>query len=308
MRKIGLAMLSLLWISMAFAQIDTMMVISSDGLNLRSLPNKHGKIIDKLPFGSKVQLIDDKLEAYDSISIETHLQNIGPHLHGSWVKVKYGNKVGYVLDIFLFWEPNKSVQKDMILLFPGSRSCHSSNIVNPTDWVWTGYFKSHDSKLIAKTVEINYYREGYPEMLLINASITKDLLFITGTKPGKVLPKKPLKIIADNLELMYEDHPKYPDAVTLEKCGLQYIVHRKVYQDKESGLFILKDGKRIPMTSNSTDLNVPTVVEFVGDLDGDTKLDYIIQFGDKSSETRLYLSSQKNFEKPVAVFYGGYCC
>ena len=52
-------------------------------------------------------------------------------------------------------------------------------------------------------------------------------------------------------------------------------------------------------------------VIWMGDLDGDQQKDYIIEFGQKSSQVVLFLSSQARkgeFVRPVAVFLRGYCC
>lgn len=85
----------------SFAQhsFGTYYVAAKTGLSMRETPEAGGKVVDKIPYGTKVTTLDDGNE-WKSISTEG--------LTGYWKKVKYNNKTGYIADIYLFpWAPPK---------------------------------------------------------------------------------------------------------------------------------------------------------------------------------------------------------
>jgi hypothetical protein len=99
MRKLFL--LSLLFISFGIAaqQAGTMYVAAKSGLSIREKPDAAAKVLDKIPYGTKITLIQDTAEL-KSITTEG--------IVGYWQKVKYNNKTGYILDSYLFpWSPPK---------------------------------------------------------------------------------------------------------------------------------------------------------------------------------------------------------
>lgn len=84
-----------------FAQhsFGTYYVAAKTGLSMRETPEAGAKVVDKIPYGTKVTTLDDGKE-WKSISTEG--------LMGYWKKVKYNNKTGYIVDSYLFpWAPPK---------------------------------------------------------------------------------------------------------------------------------------------------------------------------------------------------------
>mgnify|MGYP003593132122 CR=1 FL=1 len=74
-------------------------VAARTGLSMRETPDAKGKVIEKIPYGTKVTLLP-ATEELKSIVTEGML--------GFWQKVKYNNKTGYILDSYLLpWAPPK---------------------------------------------------------------------------------------------------------------------------------------------------------------------------------------------------------
>jgi hypothetical protein len=77
----------------------TMYVAAKSGLSIREKADPTSKVLDKIPYGTKITLIE---EDGDWVDIVTE------GLTGYWKKVKYNNKTGYIVDSYLFpWPPPK---------------------------------------------------------------------------------------------------------------------------------------------------------------------------------------------------------
>jgi hypothetical protein len=94
--------LALLFVSFsAAAQLmgGTMYVAAKTGLSIREKPEAGAKVLDKIPYGTKITVLEYG-EEKKSITTEGML--------GYWQKVKYNNKTGYIIDSYLFpWAPPK---------------------------------------------------------------------------------------------------------------------------------------------------------------------------------------------------------
>jgi len=81
------------------SQNDPLYVAAKTGLSIREKPDPASKVLDKIPYGTKVNLIDED-GGWTTIITE--------ELTGYWRKVKYNNKTGYIVDSYLFpWPPPK---------------------------------------------------------------------------------------------------------------------------------------------------------------------------------------------------------
>jgi len=76
-----------------------MYVAAKTGLSIREKPEANAAVLDKIPYGTKITLLEFG-EEKKSIVTEGML--------GYWQKVKYNNKTGYIVDTYLFpWAPPK---------------------------------------------------------------------------------------------------------------------------------------------------------------------------------------------------------
>lgn len=95
-------------VTAAHAQIfpGTYYVAAKSGLSIREKPDATSKVLDKIPYGTKITTIDEDA-AWKEIITE--------NLTGYWKKVKYNNKTGYIVDSYLLpWSPPKlATIKDM---------------------------------------------------------------------------------------------------------------------------------------------------------------------------------------------------
>lgn len=77
----------------------TMYVAAKTGLSIREKPDAGAKVLDKIPYGTKITVLELG-EERKGITTEGML--------GYWQKVKYNNKTGYIIDSYLFpWAPPK---------------------------------------------------------------------------------------------------------------------------------------------------------------------------------------------------------
>ena len=99
MKKIFLPLLLVLSFAATAQHSGSMYVAAKTGLSIREKPDAGAKVLDKIPYGTKITLIQSE-EEMKSIVTEGVL--------GYWQKVKYNNKTGYIIDSYLFpWAPPK---------------------------------------------------------------------------------------------------------------------------------------------------------------------------------------------------------
>lgn len=99
MRKIFLFPLLILSLGVMAQQSGSLYVAAKTGLSVREKPDAGAKVLDKIPYGTKITLIraDEELKSI-----------ITEGISGYWQKVKYNNKTGYIVDSYLFpWPPPK---------------------------------------------------------------------------------------------------------------------------------------------------------------------------------------------------------
>jgi len=92
MKKLFLAVI-LFYSLPSYAQNNNLYVAIKSGLNLRESPSVEARVLEKIPYNTKVTYLDSN---DDLISIKTE------GLIGYWRKVTYNNKTGYVVDSYLF--------------------------------------------------------------------------------------------------------------------------------------------------------------------------------------------------------------
>lgn len=101
--KYFFAAIALLYTSLAFAienyqANETLNVLTISGIKLRDKPG--GAVLQSVPYAAKVVALEAK-----NNNFPTHVEGIS----GSWVKVKFNDKIGYVFDGFLSRLPAPSL-------------------------------------------------------------------------------------------------------------------------------------------------------------------------------------------------------
>lgn len=75
------------------AQESSMYVAAKAGLSIREKPDVNAKVLDKIPYATKIELKESDEETRKIIT---------EGLTGYWKKVTYNNKTGYIVDAYLF--------------------------------------------------------------------------------------------------------------------------------------------------------------------------------------------------------------
>ena len=283
------------------------MVIAVPGLNMRSQPSVTGEIVTVIPFGEMVDMYDGPSHGEDTIGFhELYLygsdqQNIYPVI-GEWVKVRYKDYEGFVFNPYLYaaWALNRvkypgQMNQDYFLLFPRMH-CFYNFWYHPEAY-WYGVYEK-GGNVFLKKIKISFFQAFYNDFsgLGICADHNKGLLFIIGSKK-KIEEKKLFKKHTEKRWTNNFDEFANFEIDTLER-GIKLIL---TAGDKKQNL--------TPKTRNG--YMYPSYLLWEGDIDGDDENDYVIHYGEKSSQTILYLSSESGeneIVKPVAVFFSGYCC
>jgi hypothetical protein len=220
---------------------------------------------------------------------------------------------GYVLDIYLFWKPNRKnrfgeeYSSDFILLYPGC-GCSVGNLHNPKGWKWFGYFEIGEGKYKIEEIDISYYGTRiYTCDLIISASKNENLSFIIGSKNERLSKEEVVR--GKNLLLHSYSADKPVKKSDLANASVELIKNKDTKIWKPDELYLVNGKKR--QLLNKPEYDYPVEINFVGDLDGDLKDDYIIHFGDKGGIILLYLTTKAkptNLIEPVAMFFASWCC
>jgi uncharacterized protein YgiM (DUF1202 family) len=174
-------------------------VIAVNGLNIREKPTKNAKIIGKIPFGKRIKHLTkysfevDTITDYFNVSDYPYGRNQVYKFTGKWAKIEYEDKIGYVLDAYLFYAKDVSKaysfdKKEYALLYSYS-ACYT-NMYSPSKFIWYGLFKHDEKKYSLKRVDINYFSKDN------EISGGKDIGVSTGNDKGLMLiigSKKTLK-------------------------------------------------------------------------------------------------------------------
>lgn len=75
---------------------DVMYVAAKTGLSMREKPEAGAKVMEKIPYGSKVNFVNTD---------EEWVPIVTEGMNGYWRRVKFNNKTGYVVDSYLFNSP-----------------------------------------------------------------------------------------------------------------------------------------------------------------------------------------------------------
>lgn len=95
MKKIIVTLVIILFYSSAFSQF-TYYAAAKAGLSMREQPNTSAKVLEKIAYGEKLITVADE-GAQMAISTEG--------FNGYWWKVKYNNKTGYIVNIYVLPMP-----------------------------------------------------------------------------------------------------------------------------------------------------------------------------------------------------------
>jgi hypothetical protein len=293
-------------------------VIAVGGLNIRAKPDKMSKVLGKIPFGGNVKYLSKYAFATDTIrdypQLYSQYKGAGDFLFtGRWAKIKYKNIVGYVLDTYLYYDDQvdealKMDSGNYAVLYPYT-ACYT-NMYTPTEFHWYGMYKNKKSTFFFKKVKINYFSKENDAFggkdFGVSAGNDQGLMVIVGSK-------KPMKEGPRNAVDINEMRLENPNIEAQMKIyGIEKVYPQKNKPDLYE--YVIKANN----TSQQLALLIPnrkgypfTAIQFIGDIDGDGKLDYILENEGEMGHKVLFLTSEKkgtDIVAPVAVCYTYYCC
>lgn len=300
----------------------TYKVIAISGLKLRSKPSVRSEIIKKIPFGKNVRLVHKDDYGYEVLDSIITKSNSKYYAQGFWVRITDGHHEGFLNTAYLYpvYGPHfmdekleKGANQDYVLLVPGS-NCRGNIITHYHDLKWYGIYKTEIGNDI-KPISFQYLRaDGQMVDMSIVVNEDKDLKYIIGTKAD---------LVEGYLEVGLENRNFY------DREAGRDTIERIIYEDdyclvKEKGqcnkreyqgnfetrchpLFSVyaKSKEQLQQISD-----VP-MIDWVGDIDRDGRMDYIVTRGEVNSMTILFLSSERvgnELVRPVGIYYAGYCC
>lgn len=297
---------------------DLNKVIAVNGLNIREKPNKNSKILGKIPFGEKIKYESNKLFGRDSIKEYKDLFKYDNNneedfvFESKWVKIRYKSIVGYILESYLYFDIkynndfDNEYTNDYALLYP-SISCNP-NLKNPFDYNWYGFYKNSDNTYSLKKIKINFFSNYDNGMEVQNFGIcaenNKGLKLIIGSK------KTMIEGFREYIDLTYNSENILDNKKNQIIKNLGFEFNKK--NSLEIEIYLNKDGKKQLLHNKSQNRNLLfEIIEFVGDVDGDGQLDYILGKYGETGQSTLFLSSEaknNNIVEPVADFKFSYCC
>jgi len=267
--------------------IDYRTVIATSGLNMRSAPSLKASVVKLIGYGRIVE-VEEALTKKDTIR-----KGQDSELIGTWLRVKYGNRKGYMFNRYLanisrHSFPTELIDKDYVLLLEGV-SCQP-NFQYRKNFNYTGVYKTISGNYRAKKVNVTYSSNQDPqnECYQVVTDEQEKLLFIVGSR------NEPITV--------HEGHFSYYQNLDEQKGK----VVRQVYYDMQTG-FVEYCYDNISSDLSDASQSVRSIV-WRGDLNTDGIDDFIIQYGAEQGKIVLHLSSTKHdgqLHKAVAEYYVG---
>lgn len=286
-----------------FTTVDTShnVVISTNGLNMRSQPDLRSKKLIAVPFGEKVEIIDTVYYGRDTLGEHAfyyggsdEISNIP--IVGYWVKVSYGGKKGYMFNSFLGpgWTLKDYPREtsDHTIVLPEMQECNNVVDYNPL-WHWYGLY-NEKGKPSLKKVDLSFFITYFDNVawLFTSTDDNKNLKLVIGSKmPMNVgaLQGAMYTYSEDNNSFFnWSEAGRFINDGLLKENNIRM---RESFEEgtwMETELVLNRLGKEQILNGNE---EFPAGILCRADLDGDRKDDYLLYFGEFYSELKLFLSS-----------------
>lgn len=301
--------------------MDQLRVIATTGLSVRQHPRASAKRLGVVPFGKTVRALSSKGYGVDTVGYQTFTEmgeerprDCQVPISGQWVRVRYGKLQGYVFGAYLVESLNwrervQDLNQEVVLMVPGG-DC-SVEVRYAPNWYWYGLYQT-PTGYAAQQVRPTFTNNWQTNTLTISTQNNKGLLYIIGSRRALALPSAiHNKAKAGEGEfwkasLQQNTIPVYAHQLSVKPCSTPCpqgpLLH---VWDEET------DQSLQVLNPPALRLQEPNQLHWCGDLDGDGKDDYIIEYASETGAEVLYLSSfaeKGQHLKAVAAFYWGFCC
>lgn len=305
-------------------KVTQLTVISTTGLNLRSAPNLKSEVLASVPYGTTVELISQDSFGLDKIGhhvfhrkLKGKKEAYKNDIQGYWRKVEYNNISGYMFDAYLgriepLREEHKGLNQNYILLQPND-ICYD-NFYYDASMHWYGFY-TNGSDIEMRPVEVSFFYnpvEWLYRSSMISAGNNENLVLIIGARQAIRLQKTQNKLYSkyrlDTIRTGFEEQIALFEILSKQGIYREHVLEDGVTHTK---FFIEQDGVKQLLNEKFAACGSSLTASWIGDIDGDGKNDYILNFGEIGGCSVLYLSSAadvKQILKPVAVYYRRFCC
>lgn len=220
-----------------FKNNSVLYVFSISGLNMRDEPSTSSKVLEMVPYGSKITVLDtvSKIQAIDNY-------------RGYFIKAAYNGRTGYLFDGFLSSLPAPDLKKNECLDTYASKYLGSGIKQSDRITVYTGgiiHENLSSEGYYGSRLTVTGIRPGEGFLLLRALAISMDIGF-TGKEPlpvrnasyeekhNGVILHVEIKFEKRNNSTVYEINKTHPDGHIFS-------------------LFLEQSGKRIVMTAGTAD-------------------------------------------------------
>jgi hypothetical protein len=285
-------------------------VIALNGLNFRDAPGLDGKIIDKLPFGTSVEIISDTSYALDD---PEHLNGIS-HF---WVKARYNGQVGFLYDAYLAFPLSDD---SFFFEYPGHKNVNTDYRLFRTDgyldeplpnlreYHWYGLFQEAGQvRIKAVAPEYQYQMDELNEGIILHVSQPKQPFFLLACK--KPIPTGIRKgVLYDWGNSPYATREK-DRLAAFKKAGIEVAPSNSIDINGQES-FLLHRGKTTQALAPPAPISHPHELVATGDFNGDGQEDLIVSHWHEHYDTTLvytlYLGQPAGSDTPVvpvALFF-----
>ena len=289
-------------------------VIAESGLRVRASPSFTGKVIGGVGYEARVTVLPEAPFVHDTLGYRGWVQydeeSGQPHLISEyWVPIDWRGGVGYVFGAYLGYdhpirkEAGYSPEnRDFRLLFP--RAHCVANRPRTSDYFWTGFYADGERTWRQAVEPAFVYTTAYELTPFVTyTNDDRHLRFLIGSPSplpgGPVVNRLPDNAPFDLFDCLTPTETArlgtYQLTVDQQPSGTS--CYTLLYHLEESG---------------RRRLNPPHYaarIDWIGDLDADGFLDYLVWFGDgESTPAVLYLGQADGRVRRLASWAAGPCC